>query len=382
MSGTILPAQVRAHHPYSPSTLQAREACPKYAPTNTESAASLKGTRQHDAVENAEDDSLLADHEALAVAECMAYTDNLAKKYPGGTVLKEEYLSIDEEDTTAGYPDFAVVSKDGKAAEITDYKFGKQPVESAETNLQGIAYMLGVFRRFPTIETCTVHFLCPHQDFIDRHTFTLTPEAVNGFHLRIKVIVSRAKEAAKNPDDFSMARPAVSACLFCSLIGKCPKVAEFVLSVSHKFAPMQVPENVSPTMIMDPVDTSIGIQISQIATTWAKAFRAAATDKALTDPNFIPVGYTLVSMQRREVLDAKKVAEIGKQFLPEDRAGDVEALYDIPITGVEELIELVSPRGGKKKAVEAFGEALEKSGAVKLGNPYAILRMSSKKKSS
>src|SRR3970282_429181 len=96
-----LPAQTRAHHPYSPSTLQARESCPKYAPMNTESAASLKGTRQHDAIETAEGKPLLTDHEALAVAECLAYADNVAKKYPGGTIFKEEYFSIDQENTTA-----------------------------------------------------------------------------------------------------------------------------------------------------------------------------------------------------------------------------------------------------------------------------------------
>jgi hypothetical protein len=378
----ILPAQARAHHPYSPSTLQAREACPKYQPAHSESAASLKGTRQHDAVENEEDNPLLGDHEALAVAECLGYADSVAKKYPGGTILKEKYVKIDDEDTTGGFPDFVVVSADGKTAEIIDWKFGQHGVESTENNLQGIAYLLGTLHEFRNLETCTVHFVLPHRDEIDYHTFKLTREFVDGMTLRIKVIVARSKQAAADPFDFSAARPSVSACLFCGLVGKCPKVAEFVLKISQKFSPMELPQNISPTLIHDPDDTSLGIKIAQVATAWAKSFRAAATDKALTDPDFIPEGYILVSMQRRSVVDAKKVAEVGKQFLPEDKAAEVDKLFDIPITGVEELIELVTPRGKKKHAVEAFAEALDKSGAVELGAPYAILKLSSKKKSS
>jgi hypothetical protein len=377
----LLPAQVRAHHPYSPSTLQAREACPKYQPCSSESAASLKGTRQHDAVENEEDNPLLGDHEALAVAECLGYADSVAKKYPGGTVLKEKYFKIDDEDTTGGFPDFVVVSKEGEVAEIIDWKFGKHGVEPAETNLQGIAYMLGVLHVFPKLKICKIHFVLPHRDELDSHTFSLTREFVDITTLRIKVIVARAKQAAADPFDFSTARPSVSACLFCGLVGKCPKVTEFVLKISQKFAPMELPQNISPTLIHDPDDTSLGIKVAQVATAWAKAFRAAATDKALTDPDFVPSGYILVSMQRRSVVDAKKVAEIGKQFLPEDKAAEVDALFDISITGIEDLVEVVTPRGKKKAAVEAFAEALDKSGAVELGQPYAILKLSSKKKS-
>jgi len=375
-----LPAQTRAHHPYSPSTLQAREACPKYQPAHSESAASLKGTRQHSAVENEEDSPMLADHEALAVAECLGYADSVAKKYPGGTVLKEKYVKIDDEDTTGGFPDFVVVSADGKTAEIIDWKMGKHKVEPANNNLQGIAYMLGILHEFWNLEKCVVHFVMPHIDIVDYHTFKLTREFVDEATLRIKVIVARAKQAAADPFDFSTARPSVSACLFCGLVGKCPKVSEFILKISQKFAPAELPQNISPTLIHDPDDTSFGIKVAQVATAWAKAFRAAATDKALTDPDFTPTGYILVSMQRRSVVDAKKVAEIGKQFLPEDQAEKVDALYEIPITKVAELIEIATPRGKKKAAVEAFDEALDKSGAVELGAPYAILKLDGKRK--
>ena len=368
----------KVHHAFSPSTLQAREACPKFSPAQGDSLASLAGTRQHEAAETGEDCETLADHEALCVAECLAYCDTLAKNYPGGTVLKETYLPIDREETTAGYADYVLVSSDGKNAEVVDFKFGKQPVEDAETNLQGIAYLLGVQHRYPTLERGTVHFLCPHQDCIDRHTFILTPENRDALYLRVKVVVSRAKLAAQNPDDFSMARPAVSACMFCNLVGRCPKVTEIALNIGKKFSPIQLPETISPNMVSDPEDTAIGLKVAQVVTAWAKGYRAQVTERATTDPDFMPAGYQLISMQRRDVVNATAIADLAKKLLPEDKRAEVDRLLDIPITKVEELIEIATPRGKKSKAVAAFGEELAKSGAVKLGNPYTILRQSGK----
>jgi uncharacterized protein DUF2800 len=379
----------RAHHPFSPSTLQARESCPHYTPAQGNSAASLAGTRQHDAVENEQDSEMLADHEALAVAECLGYADNIAKNYPGATILKEEYFPIDDEilefddgvivdatvGTTAGYPDYVILSADKKTAEILDWKFGKQPVEDAENNLQGIAYMLGVKFRFPEVERCTVHFVMPHQDSVDRHTFELTPELRDNLYLRVRTIVQRAK-FAQSLNDFSLARPSTSACMFCALVGKCSKVTELVLNIGKKFSPMQIPETISPNMVSDPADTSVGLKVAQVVTAWAKGYRAMVIERATTDPDFMPAGYKLIPMQRRDVVDALAIVELAKKLLPADKQAEVDKLLDVPITKVEELIQLVTPRGKKTKAVEAFGEELAKSGAVKLGKPYTILRQS------
>jgi len=388
-------AATRVHHPYSPSKLQSLEACPKYQSTNTASAASLAGTKQHDAVEAKADTLELDDHQALAVAQCVAYSDETAAKYPGGTIIKEEYLPIDDEvvhafnrsenrvdefkGTTAGYLDFAVVSADGTVAEIIDYKFGQHAVEPAENNLQGIAYMLGIRKRFPKLATCTVQFVMPHRDEIDIHTFDLTGGNAEQFHIRIRTVVGRAVEAAWDPADFSTARPNIGACLFCALVGKCPKVAELAINIGQKFAPLQVPATVTPALISDPKEVSLGIKVAQVVEAWAKSYRAAATNKAVTDPDFIPEGYKLISMTRRTVESAMELAKIGKEFLPEDKRPEVDKLFDIPIGGVEDLIRLTAPRGQKDARVEEFGARALEAGALKEGEPFAVLRQSTKK---
>jgi hypothetical protein len=391
----------RVHHPYSPSKLQALEACPKYESRSGDSAASRAGTIQHDAVDGESDNARMTDNQALAVAECLAYADSIAAKYKGGKILKEQYLPIDDEivtithrglgvlgvgemdqpfvGTTAGYLDFSVVSADETEAEIVDWKFGQWAVESTENNLQGISYMLGLKKRFPKLKRCTVHFVLPHRDELDVHVFELTDENLALFHCRIRRVVRTAEKARQNPDDFSSARPNVGACLFCANIGACPKVTEMVARVSEKFAPLQLPQNVNPTTILDPDDTAIGIQFAAIAKTWAESFRARATERSITDPDFIPTGYTLESRTKRKVLNARLLADIAKKFVPHTMDAEIEKLFDLPIGGVEEVIELATARGQKSKAVKTFGEAALAAGALEMGQPFAFLKMSTTK---
>jgi len=193
-------------------------------------------------------------------------------------------------------------------------------------------------------------------------------------------VVERAVEAGRDSDDFSTARPNIGACLFCSLVGKCPKVAELAINIGQKFAPLQVPATVTPALISDPKEVSLGIKVAQVVEAWAKSYRSAATNKAVTDPDFIPEGYKLITMTRRTVEDALEFARLGKKFLPGDKAAEVDKLLDIPIGGVEDLIRLCAPRGEKDARVDEFGEQAAQAGILKKGEPFAVLRQSTKGK--
>ena len=382
-------SEERVHHPYSPSSLQTREACPKFqqrgGPVHE---MALTGTQQHDAVDSETDDPTLADYRAFAVTECIELCQERIKAYPGGTVLREEYLPVDDETvvsgkdlflgTTAGYLDFGIVSADGKHAEILDWKFGNNLVEEASNNLQGIAYALGILKRFPDLETIKVEFVMPHADFHTAHTFTRDQFA--DLMLRVVTVVRRAQEAQKNPDDFSSACPNNSACRFCGLVGKCPKVIEKVIQVGKKYAPLRVPEQVTPSLVSDPKDVRVGIALADIVVVWAEAFKRQATAKAIEDPHFIPEGYKLATRSKRSVVDARALGELAKEFIPnpEDHK-KVEALYDIPIGKLEKLISTGAPRGLKESTVRDFGLAALSVEAVKEGEPYSFLQQSQAK---
>lgn len=375
----------RVHHPYSPSSLQAREGCAKFEPIHDGPVHEMAtiGTRQHDAVDSQVDDPRLLDYRAAAVVDCIRFAEERLAAFPGGTMLKESYLPVDNQQvtgpdkkkflgTTAGYLDVAIISADETEAEVIDWKFGNNAVEEARNNLQGIAYALGLRHKFPKLKRITVRFIMPHIDHATEHTFLASD--FDTMLLRVRTVVLRAIQARKDPEDYSMATPNASSCLFCALIGKCPKVAEIALKVGKKYRPLEIPENVTPTLVRDSKDVGIGIKLAQVLSTWAEAFRRQATARTVEDPNFIPDGYVLVESQRRSVVKAKSLGDIAKRFIPADKHGMVDDLFDVPIGKLEELVALFAARGVKEKTQEDFGKAAMDEGALQLGKPFSFLR--------
>jgi hypothetical protein len=418
-----IPNEERAHHPYSPSSLQNLEACPCYRNRQGEvHEAAIKGTLQHAVTETGEDDHRLDDDEAGMAAECMDYYQREKMKLeelrneedqrraaqaraegkdmylPPDYVLDltEIYLPIDDkvfvdmvwisEDgsvgkdeavqaTTAGYVDRALVSWDRRYAVLLDWKFGAWAVEKASNNLQGIAYALGLFRKFPTLEEVRFVFKQPQLDYITEATFKKSD--VPALYLRVQTVVARAREARKHllKDDFSMAQPHVPVCNFCALIGKCPKVAAIACKVAHKFYPTEIPEDVTPTVVRSPEQTAIALRLCQVMAVWAKAVKTVISDRAIREQKF-PDGYILVSKSDREIADPAKFKEIALQYVTPDELATAAKYSFGP---VEKAVSEKAPRGEKSAAVEQFKKALEDSGAVKRGDPYSFLKAVSKK---
>lgn len=422
----------KQHHAYSPSTLQAREACAKYVPQHTESEAALLGTLQHAVVESGQDNDELNDDRAFAAAECIGFCQERAKSFPGCRIIQEIYLPIDDEvlvvdvrwieqfdivtddgqvcpgfrgrqkyvvveHTTAGYLDYGIISADGTEAEIWDFKFGQHRVTAAEKNLQGISYMLGLKKMFPGLRKCRVGFLMPHADWDTDHTFDLTN--TDALYLRVKTVVHRAVKAANSHGDYSMARPNVGTCLFCKLVGECPKVAELIIDIGKKFAPLALPKDISTTALTDPAQVALGMKLAQLVQVWAEAYRRQASAKSVAS-DFVPEGYILVQSQKEKIVDAKKVGDLAKEKIrglltdylkltlgrePTEvewldamtaALAKVEKAYDITFGPLEKLIESLAPRGQKTAASTAFRESLVAAGAVVKGQPFTFLRQS------
>jgi hypothetical protein len=433
----------RIHHPYSPSSLQSREACPCYDGEQSDDEgrmrAAVRGTLQHEAMETGVDNLQLTDVEAAAVRDCASYVENVRREL-GANVLElvEPYVPIDDcliegkgsdgklrefEGTTAGYLDVALINKDRTVAQVLDWKFGRWDVEPADTNRQGHAYLLGLWKMFPTLEVIKVHFVMPHRDEIDAYTFTRAD--FERLYLEVCTIVARAIKAHgdnSGPPDFSMANPTVSGCLFCRHKGDCRALAEMALKVGHKYDPILVPEEVTPSLIKEPKGAGQAVKVAALMESWAKAVRKQITERACNDEDFMPEGYQLVRMQRREIVNAEKFKEVTLKFLAPDEAvlldnfkGSLEdameflrEIYKREVTDkgvdpkkvvarlvspstweeaqsitlgtLEDAINDLAPRGHKKEAVEAFSESLENEEATKKGDPYFVLKMKTNKK--
>lgn len=408
-----VPHANRGHHPYSPSTLQAREASPCYQPNSGGSnKASERGTAQHGAVESGSDAGL-SDEEAAAVAMAMDCLADAVKQLGGETAIveREEYLPVDEErhrtaggiwrGTTGGYADAVVISLAQKKAHVLDWKFGKHAVEPAKNNTQGIAYALGVRKRVRDLHgvdltEVKVSFISPHIE--DRSDHTFSSAELDVAYGRIVTIVVRAALATAvfEAEGFSglkargLLKPTTSACVFCGRLPECPAVAETLLNISKKYAPLEFPasENIRALDLRDPKAAQQILGLSGIAGRWAKEVRGRITDLALVDDTFRPDGYQLIVSYSRKVPDAKKLFDTAAKLIeasglvPQGKTAE-EVLWtfaDVPLTPIEDFVSAAAPRGSKTAAVQEFSTALEQAGVVEKSTvPTVSLRMKSAK---
>lgn len=409
----------RAHHPYSPSTLGNLEVCPCYLGRQSETPheRTAAGTRAHNVVESGIDDNKLGDDDAIAAAECIDFVDKrrqfmeearakhmadrVGKVFTAAEAnigtpeileLKEIYLPIDDKTfidptsypavsqvvkaTTAGYVDRVLIDHTRTYAELLDWKFGLWPVDGAETNPQGIAYVLGLFKMYPTLQSVRVFFKQPHIDLTSEALFTR--EQIPALYLRIQTIVARAR-AARNAGDFATANPTVPACNFCSNLGRCPAVAAFACKIGNKFHPLKIPADITPTMVLAGEDTQLAMRLSQVMAVWSQAFRTQTTDRVLRGDAPVPAGFELTQRSNREVVNESTFkAVVLAGYLEKE---EYDKIAPVPGFGViEDIIKEKAPRGHKKAAVEEFQKTLEDSGAVKRGDPYIFLRAIPEKK--
>lgn len=377
----------RPHHPTSPSSLALREECACYENQGGSNEAAERGTMQHAAVELGEDQDFLMDHEAIAVADCVAFCDGLIRdKYKGqiGHDLTEPYLPIDDRKilldgvefhgTTAGYCDRALVSIDEKFADIVDWKFGMFEVTDAEFNIQGMSYMLGLVRKFPKLERVTIHFVAPHRDEWSYHTFE--KKDFKWIYNRVVRVVKTAllakQEMAK--DDWSRATPGESACLFCKHAAQCPALTQKCVEIGLKRKPLAFPADINHELVHDPKNAGVGLKLAAVVKKWAEAYRTFMGNQAIEQGDTVPEGYILVTSSRREIRSVRGIRDVAeKEFgLTEE---EIDGASDIALGKLEKCVSAKAPRGTKGACEQQFKDALEEAGHVEKGSPFSFLKM-------
>jgi hypothetical protein len=413
----------RAHHPFSPSKLQNLEQCPLYESNNSINERAIAGTLAHGVTETGEDHASLGDDDAAAASFCMdwvhrekllmeeardrAITEQAHAEFgpdyepeedefnavwsgkresmPPVVELMEGYLPVDDckhdclgkvvDSTTAGYFDRALIDHTGEYCLAVDFKFGRWAVETCATSLQAISYVLGLFRAYPKLQRIKFVFIQPALDVVDGHTFYRSE--IPDLYRRVQVVVLRAIEA-RNSKNWDTARPAIPVCNFCGAIGRCPKVAAIACTISKKFSPLNVPNNVTPTFLDSPENTAEALNVAAVMGVWAAAFRAVTTDRVIRRDAPIPPGFTLASRANREVVNEALARKVALQFVTEE---EFNSITSFPGFGdLEEIVSEKAPRGLKSSTVTALKDALKDSGAVVSGQPYAFLRASPTRK--
>ena len=150
-----------AHHEFSPSQLAYREACPGWKPDEgPQSIQAAEGTMMHKALETGKTEGLTEEQ-----TRCVNLVSDLFSSLKEELVVGGDQCEVHQEirlgimDMTFGTADLVLVC--GAHAKIGDAKFGWTAVEDAETNLQGWAYAIGVYEKFPQVDHIEVVFAQP-----------------------------------------------------------------------------------------------------------------------------------------------------------------------------------------------------------------------------
>lgn len=366
-----VPAE-RPHHPYGPSTLSSLRACPSFEGNQSETPhfRTVIGQKGHAVIETGVDDATLSDEDAALAVQCMEfYAEQKQLMGEGATEISEVYLPIDDEETTAGYLDRAIISADETRATLLDWKLGRWEVPPAKDNPQIKSYVLGLFRAKPKLQLIKAIIFQPTLEGEPSSHLFLRSD-VPAMHAEIWAIVARAK-AARAARDFSTAMAYYPNCNFCKHIGRCPAVEKLAGPVGAKFAPLIVPADVTPSAIHDPAQVKQAWQLAAVVEAWAKGFRQVITDRVLCHQCSPPEGYRLEARSKREIVDAARYKEIALRRLT---AEEYDGTLSPSLTAVEDIISMKAPRGLKTAAVEEFAKELEEMGAVVKGQPYAFLK--------
>lgn len=411
----------RGHHPYSPSTLQARELSPCFKPrqapvSENASEASKRGTMQHEAVERGEDHADLSDEEADAVAAAIRLVENskaiISKNNPGIEIeeLTEPFLPVDNylipapngQDwvgTTAGYPDKVLIYRPKDYAEnerhalIPDWKFGRYAVAEARVNRQGHAYLLGVrhllAQRGLKLRSAQVLFFSPHRgEAPTSHTFRNTDEDAGTFDrlyaevlaiVRRSAVIDHAIEkkgfSGLIPDERALVRTSPK-CIFCDRLPLCPAIGALGSQVALAAKPLEAPKDINGFSERDPVELAKVVVLGDILTSWAKQRRSRVVQLALDHPEddrYVPDGYMLSPSYPRKIVKPIEFLEFLKERFGETLVSET---VSIPLTKFEKVISTQAERGQKTAAVEAFGEELEAKGFTARSTvPVVALRM-------
>lgn len=357
MNTTITTSKPK-HARHSPSSLGYKEQCPAFAGRKTTNAAAEEGTMLHDALERDAYDGL-TEEQAFLCGLCRDFRDGELAKLAEPQQFRELPLTI-ANGVTYGTADFVAIS--GNEGFLIDYKFGRGHIEPAVSNAQGCAYALGVFERFPQLQSLTVHFVQPRAELISSHTYTRAD--TYRMQLRIETIIRRAN--ARNKEE----HPGIQCC-YCRKQATCAALRNLALPIASRYAELSIPEELHPSRIVSPEMMAHCLDCAKVLKDWIESVNFHALQMA-QDGKDIP-GYKVVNRAgRRSIPDALAAFAAVKDTL--DAEAFIRCCGSVSIDALSEKISALAPRGEKQKTKDEFLSRLAEDGILTTGAPTKYLR--------
>jgi len=347
------------HAKHSPSSLKNKEICPHWQNRSGSSAAADEGTRMHEAAETGTLDGLNPEQYAQ-VKDCI---DEVYRRQTEIIDCRRyNELRLDVAGMTFGTADVVLVGK--STATLIDYKMGRVPVDSAETNLQGWAYALGVFDAFD-VGAVTVVFLQPRCDMISEFTFYRDQD--------YERMAARVAEVIRNvEDDNSPHNPHPENCEYCGKKAECPTLASKAIAVATQYSDtLQLPDEMHPSNITDPKQMALALKLAPVLTDWAQSVRKHALDMVQGGQEVPGYGLKFRSGQRT-IKDIPLVWEIiHSEFAVS--LSDFLPACSISVTALENAVKNRQERGKGAAAIRRMNQLLTAEGLCTTGDEVTYL---------
>jgi hypothetical protein len=353
----------RAHSKHSPSSLGTKLACPGFENDQTrDKSAADRGSLGHEMVEK-ENFTLAPNDDELTTAALNCFQFLQRFDLPGSVHHKEIQVKMCGQ---KGHVDHVYIHADG-TADMIDLKFSFAGGYKSDSP-QFWAYSVGVWNKFPNVNTLRVWVLLPFIDEVDVETFT-RDEHYNYFTAAVNKIIEQAE--SNDPSLLRVGRQ----CNWCAKLNRCRKWADLGVELANRYLgehdKFSLPtSSVHGSEITD-VETLVALwRIAPILKTATEGWRKAALEARL-EGNDLP-GLDLFERKgTREITDTVGAYEAVKDVLT---AEEILSASDLKVGALEKLWQEKQPRGSKKASLGDLTNRLLQASALSSGSPTYQLR--------
>jgi hypothetical protein len=338
------------HAKYSPSMLEHLEVCAGYEKEEGDNQFSEEGTMLHKACESGRTQGLDTE-QTNSVRQCLDYVGRFKRK---DTVVDQKEVRLDAEGLTWGTADRLLIHKD-ETGDLFDFKFGRNSVDDAETNLQGWTYSLGTFHAYKKLKRLTVHFLLPRRDEISTAIFERA--ALDDIRIRVKTVIARRKKFETSRDP-KLLNPRPANCIYCGAKATCQSLHSIAFKIAKKYdETFQIPSEVHSSQIQDPKEMAKAKAIAIVMAKWADSVTEHALQMVLNGTE-LP-GWELTSRQGKlKINDSQAAFTAVKTIEPDLTEEEFLKYVAITKTALENLVADRAAHGEKASRVRSLNEAL------------------------
>ena len=346
----------RAHAEFGPSSLKYVSLCAGYHGKDGNNAASIIGTRIHEALEVRDPSALESDEEVQIYSRMIEEEDEVFTNVFGGTdgvtIQRENRLVLDLDCQTPTFGTSDIVAFKGDIGLQIDYKTGISKIDEPRKNWQAKAYVLAMFQS-TELETIHFAFLVPKRDEILTGTFERSE--MDQLRKEISDVIRKAETTRPKWENKSIdiddLNPTVN-CRFCRHEEHCPALGAVAIEVAKRYRPDLLPDGpIASGEVDDPAAIEKLYVVAKIVENWASGIKHKATGMAHD-------GVEFDSLKLRSMGSLKKTLE--KNYLAQLAIkhglglDEVIEAADLTMGQLSKALHEKSPKGKKSFVVDSF----------------------------